>query len=87
MTQLRKYMVYLEDKDNVYKIAVPAQDADDAIRWTAGNGDLVSVKDVTDEFEYRIDADQVFNALDAYGFNRKKIDFILRTLDRTGITD
>lgn len=82
--KMRKYMVYLEDRDNVYRIAVPARDQEDAIRWVEGNGDLVAVKDVTDD--YQISADRVAEALLSAGFGKVETDFILRALDRSEMT-
>jgi len=82
---LRKFMVYLDADDICMKVAVPAKDEADAREYVHGNGDIVSVKDVSDE--YRIRADKVSSALGKDGFNRKEIDFIIRTLTRTNIAD
>ena len=81
---MRKYMVYLEDRDNVYRLAIPAQDQQDAIEWSRGNGDLVAVKDVTGDYSIR--SEEVADALMKYGFSRTEVDFLVRALDRIGMT-
>ena len=81
---MRKYMVYLEDRDNVYRLAIPANDQQDAIEWARGNGDLVAVKDVTEA--YPISYDRVADALRSYGFAPTEVDFLVRALDRIGMT-
>ena len=81
---MRKYMVYLEDRDNVYRLAIPAKDPQDAIEWAEGNGDIVAVKDVTED--YPISSERVAEALRRSGFQSAEVDFIVRALDRLWIT-
>lgn len=81
---MRKYMVYLEDKDNVYRLAIPASTPQDAIDWSEGNGDLVAVKDVTDDYQIR--SERVADALLRYGFSRTEVDFLVRSLERVNMT-
>lgn len=81
-----KFMVYLDAGDNhgdVYKIAVPAKDEQDARDYVYGNGEVIAVRDVSDEYPIR--ADRVFDALKDAGFKEKEIDFIVRTLTRTEV--
>lgn len=81
-----KFMVYLDSGDNhgdVYKIAVPAKDEQDARDYVYGNGEVIAVRDVSDEYPIR--ADRVFDALKDAGFKEKEIDFIVRTLTRTEV--
>lgn len=81
-----KFMVYLDVGDNhgdVYKIAVPAKDEQDARDYVYGNGEVIAVRDVSDEYPIR--ADRVFDALKDAGFKEKEIDFIVRTLTRTEV--
>ena len=84
-----KFFVYLEDGDrdgaNVFKIAIAAPSEEAARRFCDGNGDVVAVKDVTDE--YPIDASRVFSALEAAGFSLYERDFICRTLTQLGVAD
>ena len=54
MKQLRKYMVYLEDEDYLYKVAVPAADEQAARDYVDGNGEIIMVKDLTEENKLRI---------------------------------
>lgn len=85
MKQFRKYMVYLDDGKFVYKLYVPAINEEDAKTYCEGNGDIVAVKDVTEEFP--ILADCVAAALRNYGFGETEMDLILRTLQTTGIAE
>lgn len=43
---MKKYMVYLEIKEDVFKMAVPAKNEDDALAYVKGNGDVIAIKDV-----------------------------------------
>ena len=81
---MKKYMVYLEDRENVYKIAVPADSEQEAIDFCRGNGDLVAVKDVTEE--YQISEDKITKALLNAGFGRIETDFVIRALYKIHLT-
>ena len=81
----RKYIVYLDDGKFVYKIAIAAVTEDAAKAWCAGNGEVIAVKDVTDD--YRISSYDVSKALENAGFGEYKIDFIVRALTELGITE
>ena len=85
MKQFRKYMVYLDVGELVYKLYVPAINEEDAKTYCEGNGNIVAVKDVTEEFP--ILADCVAAALRNYGFGETEMDLILRTLQTTGIAE
>lgn len=85
MKPLRKYVVYLDDGELVYKLYVPAINEEAAKKYCEGNGDIVAVKDVTEEF--KITSEHVFNALKNYGFGEMEMGLILRTLQITGITE
>lgn len=76
--KLKKYMVYLDDGRDCFKIAVPAKDEASARKFVNGNGEVVAVKDVTSDFPISLDA--VSRSLQSSGFDKNKIDFILRTL-------
>lgn len=83
------FMVYVDGgtdhdgNDIMMKIAVPAKDEQDARDYVAGNGEIIAVRDVSDE--YRISASRVYDALENAGFTQHEIDFIVRTLQRTEI--
>lgn len=83
------FMVYIDggtDQDGndiLMKIAVPAKDEQDARDYVAGNGDIIAVQDVSDQ--YRINASRVYDALEKANFTQREIDFIVRTLQRTEI--
>ncbi|WP_454965175.1 hypothetical protein [Filifactor alocis] len=85
MKQLRKYMVYMEDEDYVYKVAVPAEDEQAARDYVNGNGDVILIKDITEAI--KITTENVSTALKKYDFSQTQTDFIVRTLQATGITE
>lgn len=84
-----KYMVYVDGgtdhdgNDILMKIAVPAKDEQDALDYVFGNGEIVAVRDVSDE--YRINSSRVYDALEKANFTQHEIDYIVRTLQRTEI--
>ena len=82
---MRKFIVYLDDGRDCYKIAVPAKDKKEAVKFCEGNGEVISVKDVTDDVP--ISLDYVSNALTHAGFGQIEIDFILRTLSKCNIAE
>ena len=82
---LRKFMVYLDDGRDVYKIAVPAENENDAKEYCRGNGEVIAVKDVTEE--YPIDEDKVATALRTSGFGDIEVKLITRALHMCGITE
>lgn len=84
MKQLKKFMVYLDDGENCYKIAIPAENEEEARKYVSGNGEIIAVKDVTEQI--RITTQQVKKLL-SEGMNEKEIDFILRTLQNTCIIE
>lgn len=82
---MNKYMVYLDDGENLFKVAVPADSKKDALRYVEGNGEVIKVREVDEE--YKIKADKVSAALLKAGFNQVEVDFIVRTLTRTEIAE
>lgn len=80
-----KYFVYVDDGYNVYKIAIAAISEDAARAWCAGNGEVVAVKRVTEE--YPISADKVSDALRKAQFGQPEIDWIVRALTEFGIAE
>lgn len=82
---MKKYMVYFEDSENVYKAAIPAKDQKDAADYVKGNGEIIAVKDVTDQFP--ISLDKVADALQRAGFGQVETDLITRTLQINDIAD
>lgn len=83
MMRLRKYMVYLDDGESCYKVAIPAKNEKAAREYVAGNGEVIAVKDVTDE--YPISLNKVAQALRDFGDTER--DIILRTLQSKGIAE
>lgn len=82
---MRKYMVYIDAGQDTMKIAVPANSVKAAKQYVEGNGEVVAVKDITDDFPIR--ADYVADALKAAGFGKIEIDLIIRTLTSTRIAE
>ena len=80
---MNKYMVYMDDGKDCYKMAVPADSIKDARKYVEGNGEVIKVREV----EYAIQADKVSESLAAASFSQTEIDFIVRTLTRAGIAE
>ena len=78
MTNLKKYMVYMDDGHACFKCAIPAKSEKDAREYVQGNGEVIAVKDVTNDFP--ISASKVFDALKNANFGETEIDLIIRTL-------
>lgn len=79
-------MVFVDfDQENCLKLAIPAKSEEDAKSYAEGNGEIIAVKDVTDE--YKISAEKVGKALEAYGFSKMEMDIITRCLQFTGIAE
>ena len=82
---MKKYMVYLEDSHDVYRVAIPAKNEKEAREYVNGNGEVIAVKNITDD--YPINEAKVFDALKAGGFGEVEIDLICRALVKIGLTD
>ena len=74
----RKYFVYIDDGENVFRIAVAAVCEEAAMGFCEGNGEIVAVRDVTDDFP--IDVGKVRSALSNAGCGEPEMDFICRSL-------
>lgn len=80
---MKKYMVYVDDGRDCYRIAIPAENEKQAIKEAEGNGEIISIKDVTEK--YPISGYQVVEALRLCGFGTIETDFIIRALRSTNI--
>lgn len=80
---MKKYMIYLDDGRDCFKIAVPADSVKAAKKIVAGNGEIINIKDVSDD--YPISGEKVHMALKAASFGETEIDFIIRALRETDI--
>lgn len=78
-------MVYLDDGQGVYKVAIAAVCEEAAAGFCKDNGEVIAIKDVTED--YPIDADKVSMALDNAGFGKFEIDYICRALREFGIAE
>lgn len=82
---MRKYFAYLDDGVGCYKIAVPAGDRQDVENFCSGNGELIAIKDVTEDFP--ISLEKVSLALLKANFGQPEIDFICRCLSDCSIAE
>lgn len=73
----KKYFVYIDD-GNVFKVAVAAASEDAAAAYCTGDGDIVAVRDVTDD--YPISMYKVREALENAEFGEYETDFICSAL-------
>lgn len=80
---MKKYMVYLDDGNNVFKLAIPANSESDVREYVRGNGEIIAIKDVTSD--YPISMPKVRAALKDADFGDYEIDFISRVI--TDITE
>ncbi len=78
-------MVYMDDGHDVFKLAIPAEDENRALEYANGNGNVIAVRDVTEDFP--IDLGKVVDALRAARFGLDEIDFIQRCLLFNGIAE
>lgn len=76
---MRKYMVYMDDGRDCFKVAVPAVSEKAAVKYVEGNGEVIAVKDVTEA--YPISADAVGDALKHAGFGEIETMLVVRTLN------
>lgn len=81
----KKYLVYLDDGDSVYRIAIAAACEDSARIQCEGNGEVIAVRDVTDD--YPISLDRVSRVLKDGGFSDHERDFMVRLLAEFGIAE
>lgn len=82
---MRIFAVYADDNDHVYKLFIPGENEEFAREYANGIGEIVMVKDVTDEFN--ISSYSVQRALTNHGFSEREIDVIVRALSFVGITE
>lgn len=80
---MKIYTVYLEDRENCYKTTVPAENEEAAIKYCAGNGEVIAVKDTTEE--NRFDTAELYNILEKAGYNKKQTQLLARVLDEIGL--
>ena len=82
---LKKFMVYIDDGTDAFRVAIPAKDEKMAREYVAGNGEVIAVKDITEQ--YPISVNKVFDALKKANFSDIEIDLIQRTLTFTNIAE
>ena len=75
---MKKYMVYMDDGQNCFKLAIPADSVKSAKKYVQGNGEVLKVTDITED--YPISINKVVEALKNADFGQVEIDLIMRTL-------
>ena len=82
---MKKFMVYMDDGRDCFKLAIPAKSEKDARKYVEGNGEVIAVKDVTRDFPIR--AEKVATALLNANFGQNEIDYITRCLQMCNIAE
>ena len=84
---MKIFTVYLEDGDNCYKLTIPAFTKEQAIQYTAGNGEVIAIKENKKENDDLVDIDcqHLANTLKNSGWGQMEIDTITRTLSMVGL--
>lgn len=72
------YKVVFEDYKGVYREYIPAKNKAEIAKIWGGNGEIISLVDITDK--YPININKVRQALTNNGFGDIEIDVITRTL-------
>lgn len=82
---MKKYLVYMDDgcENGCFKVAVPAKNEKEARKYVNGNGEVIAVKDVTEDFP--ISVEKVEEALKRAGFGKAEMDLIVRCLQMNNI--
>ena len=78
-------MIYLDDGNSCYKVAIPADSENEAMQYVNGNGEVIAVKDITEEFPIFLDC--VVQALENARFSKIEIDLISRCLESNNIAE
>lgn len=82
MKKLRVYDVYLDDGRDCFKVTVPAENKKDAESFTAGNGEVIAIRDCDLQ---DIDLGCLADTLTRCGWGQKEVDVITRCLARCGL--
>lgn len=82
---MKKFKVFLESGNDCFKVFVPARNEKEARAFVEGNGEVIAIKEVTED--YPISLEKVGTALVMYGFGAAETDLIMRTLQNTCIAE
>lgn len=80
---MKKYMVYIDDGERCFKHAVVAKTEKAALKYCEGAGEVIAVKDITEE--YPISLEKVKEALMFARFGETEMQLILETLENNDI--
>lgn len=81
--EFRKFFVYIDDGKSACRVAVSADSTESAEKYVEGNGDVITIRDVTSKFQ--ITAYDVAKALLESGMDETKVDFIITALLQTRV--
>lgn len=83
--KFKQYMIYMDDGHSVFKISVPAPNEKTAIEYAKGNGEIITVKDVS--ADHPISIEKVREALQNSMLGEIEINLILRVLEITSVAE
>lgn len=86
---MKKYLVYVDGSSSteefVFKAYIPAKNEKEVREYVAGNGEVISIKDISSDFF--ISSEKVSEALNRANFGRAEHDLIIRCLERCEIAN
>lgn len=78
---MKIFKVIFEDNGGVYRVYIPAKTIKQLKEEYGGNGDIISITDVTNQ--YPICIETLIKSLKVMGYGQVEIDIISRTLQHT----
>ena len=86
--ELRKYEICIDCGEYCLLTYVPAENEEMVKKYCNGQGEIISIKDITKNSRYSISADTIGEALKKSGMlENAAIELVIRALQLTGITD
>ena len=83
--KLKKYLVYVDDGRNVYRIAVPTKSEKAAREYVEGNGEVIAVKDASEYLNGAGAVDYLSRTLKNAHYGAVEQDLIIRALIMVGM--
>lgn len=86
MKSWKVYKIYMEDRENVFTVNVPAPTKKEALNYVVGNGDVIKVVEHDwYGFDQGIDTNTLADTLRTCSYGQFEIDVITRTLAAVGL--